>query len=430
MKTIDGISKIKNPVTQTGLRVGAVTSTIDLFAKRVVVRLLKQIQIGHLTLEEGGETSSFGQPQYTAQHVAHINIKSPCFYRKVMLAGTIGAGESFMDGDWTSPNLTKLVQLVVLNQAMLRNMDSKWSAAYKGVASLVDRLNRNSKSGSKKNIAAHYDLSNDFFKLFLDEKMMYSSAIYPNPTTELAAAASYKLEHICRRLKLQPTDHLLEIGSGWGGMAIYAAKHYGCRVTTTTISEQQYQYALEKIREEGLEEQITLLKKDYRELTGVFDKLVSIEMIEAVGHDYYQQYFTKCNDLLSPSGLMLIQAITTTDQRFQREKNNIDFIRKYIFPGGCLPSNAVIAEHIANDTDMHLVCLGDLTLDYAVTLSDWQRRFKENLTSVYEQGFDDRFVRMWEFYLSYCEGGFRERVINTSQFVFAKPLCRDIPYIA
>lgn len=407
----------------------AKASVLDRIAKHLVLASLRQITVGHLTVEDNGEVFSFGETASRTAYVGHVNVKNSSFYVKILLAGTIGAGEAYMKGLWTSPNLTMVVRIMVLNQSMLQNMDSKWSNAYKFTASQLDKLKKNSRSGSKKNIAAHYDLSNDFFQLFLDRSMMYSSAIYPSTNSTLEQAAQYKLDHICQKLRLKSSDHLLEIGSGWGGMAIYAAKHYGCRVTTTTISEQQYLYAKEQIAREGLEGKITLLKEDYRDLTGTYDKLVSIEMIEAVGHEFYSQYFKKCSSLLKPEGLMLIQAITTTDQRYQREKDNIDFIRKFIFPGGCLPSNAVIAEHIVNDTDMHMVSLQDITLDYAQTLADWRERFSANLSKVYEQGFDEYFVKMWEFYLCYCEGGFKERVINTSQLVFAKPLCRDLPTV-
>lgn len=405
----------------------AAPSMLDRVAKKLFLGMLKQMQVGHLTVEDDGDVFSFGEPQQTAKVVAHINIKHPSVYSKVMFTGTIGSAECYMAGHWTTPNLTMVVRVMVLNQAMLQNMDSKWSGAYTFIASQFDRLRKNTKVGSKKNIAAHYDLSNDFFSLFLDSSLMYSSAIYKTPSTSLEEAAAYKLDHICKQLKLTPEDHLVEIGAGWGGMAIHAAKHYGCKVTTTTISEQQFLYAQAAIKRAGLESKITLLKKDYRDLEGQFDKLVSIEMIEAVGYDFYRQYFSKCSSLLKPDGLMLIQAITTTDQRYHREKDNIDFIRKYIFPGGCLPSNAVIAEHLANDTDMHMVQLEDITLDYAKTLEHWRTRFTDKLDSVFAQGFDEHFVKMWEFYLCYCEGGFKERVINTSQFVFAKPMCRELP---
>jgi cyclopropane-fatty-acyl-phospholipid synthase len=272
----------------------------------------------------------------------------------------------------------------------------------------------------------HYDLGNDFFKLFLDPTMMYSSAVFPNQETSLDEASLYKLDLICQKLQLSDKDHLMEIGTGWGGMAIYAAKHYGCRVTTTTISEEQYNYACAAVKREGLEDKITLLLKDYRDLDGDYDKLVSIEMIEAVGHEYYDSYFQKCSELLKPDGLMLIQAITILDQRYKHAKNNVDFIQRYIFPGGCLPSNEVISKSVANKTDLHIVDLHDIGMDYARTLAEWRKRFNGSADQVDSMGFDDVFYRMWEFYLCYCEGGFTERAISAAQFLFAKPYARDV----
>ncbi|MEP2617567.1 MAG: cyclopropane-fatty-acyl-phospholipid synthase family protein, partial [Marinomonas sp.] len=288
-------------------------------------------------------------------------------------------------------------------------------------AKIVHRMNANTKKGSKDNISAHYDLGNDFFFLFLDPTMMYSSAIYPQQEASLEEAAVHKLDRICQKLQLTEADHLLEIGTGWGGMAIHAAKHYGCKVTTTTISKEQYEFAKERVEAEGLQDKITLLLKDYRDLEGQYDKLVSIEMIEAVGHEYYDSYFSKCSELLKPHGVMVIQAITIADQRYDYARRSVDFIQRYIFPGGCLPSNQVIAHKIASKTDMQIVGLEDITEHYAKTLADWRTRFHEARHHVLDMGFDDVFCRMWDFYLAYCEGGFKERAISTGQFVFAKP---------
>jgi cyclopropane-fatty-acyl-phospholipid synthase len=286
---------------------------------------------------------------------------------------------------------------------------------------LAHLLNRNTHSGSRRNISAHYDLGNDFFRLFLDPTMMYSSAIFESPADTLETAAVAKLDEICRQLELSPEDHLLEIGTGWGGMAIHAASRYGCRVTTTTISREQYEHARAEVERHGLSDRITVLCEDYRQLTGEYDKLVSIEMIEAVGHDFYRSYFQCCSKLLKADGKMVIQAITIPDQRYDRARRSVDYIKRYIFPGGCLPSLAVIAQHIAEDTDLQLVHLRDITRDYARTLAHWRERFLANLDSVRAMGFDERFIRMWEFYLCYCEGGFRERIIGTAQLAFAKP---------
>jgi cyclopropane-fatty-acyl-phospholipid synthase len=303
----------------------------------------------------------------------------------------------------------------------LESMDSKKSWLKRAGLGVAHALNSNTLTGSRKNISAHYDLGNDFFELFLDRSMMYSAAVFPEKTSSLEVAAEHKLDLVCQQLQLKPSDHLLEIGTGWGGMAIFAAQNYGCKVTTTTISREQFEYAKQRVKEAGLEHQITLLCEDYRKLEGNYDKLVSIEMIEAVGHSYYQTYFRKCNSLLKETGLMAIQAITMVDQRYDAARSSVDFIKRYIFPGGSLPSVEVIAKHLRADTDMQMIHLRDITDHYADTLACWRQRFFEKIEEVRLQGFDTNFERMWEFYLCYCEGGFRERVIGTVQLTFAKP---------
>jgi len=282
-------------------------------------------------------------------------------------------------------------------------------------------LKRNTQKGSRENITAHYDLGNKFFELFLDPTMMYSAALFADPAASLEAASVAKLEEICRQLSLKPDDHLLEIGTGWGGMAIHAAKHYGCKVTTTTISAEQYEYACQQVREEGLDDRVTLLCEDYRHLTGQYDKLVSIEMIEAVGHQFYKDYFETCSRLLKDDGKMVLQAITIPDRRYEEARDSVDYIKRYIFPGGCLPSLSVMAEHVARDTDMQMVHLRDITEDYAITLARWRERFLLQTEAVEQMGFDQDFIRLWDYYLSYCEGGFRERIIGTVQLALAKP---------
>ncbi|MGH1469730.1 MAG: class I SAM-dependent methyltransferase [Cellvibrionaceae bacterium] len=393
----------------------------DALAKKGVVKALGFLKIGRLIIEDGGQVSSYGQSSKETDLVANISIHAPSVYRDVLFRGTIGAGESYMLGHWTTPDLLKVIRVLVLNMQVVEQLDNNTSVVNKVSHALLHLSNLNTKQGSKKNISAHYDLGNDFFELILDKSMMYSGAIYPKNDSTLEVAAEHKLEHICQKLRLTSSDHLLEIGTGWGGMAIYAAKHYGCKVTTTTISKEQYEYAKVRVQQEGLADKVELLLEDYRDLSGKFDKIVSIEMIEAVGHKFYENYFSKCSRLLKESGLMVIQAITIPDQRYQQAKNSIDFIQKYIFPGGCLPSNSIIAKHIAEDTNMQIVGLEDITLHYAKTLKEWRKRFFQHIDSVVSQGFDNRFIRMWEFYLCYCEGGFQERVIGTSQFVFAKP---------
>lgn len=405
------------------------SSWLDTFARKGVLKLLQKIKVGHLTIEESGQVYCFGESQQETNLIAHISVRHPSAYRYVLLNGTIGSGEAYMLNAWWSADLLQVIRLMVANMSMLRDMDTRWSNIQQWANTLMHKLRVNSKTGSRKNIAAHYDLSNDFFSLFLDPSMLYSAAIYPTATATLEQASKTKLERICQRLQLNEKDHLLEIGSGWGGMAIYAAKHFGCTVTTVTLSRAQFEYAQSWAARENLTDRVTVLLKDYRDIDGVFDKIVSIEMIEAVGYQYYSDYFSACSKLLSPQGKMLLQAITIADQRYELEKHNVDFIQRYIFPGGCLPSVEVIAKHIARDTDMQVVGMEDITFHYAQTLADWRKRFFMQIDAVKKLGFDDVFIRMWDFYLCYCEGGFRERAISTSQWVFAKPQCKELPEV-
>ena len=402
------------------------TSFWDVLAKKTILKVLHKIEVGRLVLEDEGQVYEFGEPADTATVTAHIFVHHISAYKDVLFGGTIGSGEAYMLGSWSSSSLLNVIRLMVLNIETLNKMDNSRPVIGRITSKLMHFLNANTQSGSRKNISAHYDLGNDFFRLFLDPTMMYSSAVFPSEKASLEEASINKLDLICKKLNLTETDHLMEIGTGWGGLAIHAAKNYGCKVTTTTISREQYEYACEAVKREGLEDKITLLLEDYRNLTGCYDKLVSVEMIEAVGHKYYDSYFAKCSSLLKDDGLMLIQAITIADQRYEEAKRSVDFIQRYIFPGGCLPSNEVIAKCIARKTDLMIVGLHDIGQDYAKTLAEWRRRFHANMDAVKQQGFDDIFCRMWEFYLCYCEGGFLERVISTAQIVFAKPGARAI----
>ena len=335
--------------------------------------------------------------------------------------GAIGGAEAYMLGKWSSPDLTAVVRLMSANIDVLNDMDDARFLSRRVVEKIMHWLNRNSEKQARENISRHYDLSNDFFALFLDPSMMYSAAVFPDADTDLDAAAIHKLDLICKKLELGATDHLLEIGTGWGGLAIHAARDYGCRVTTTTISAQQYEAACRRVREAGLEHRITVLCEDYRNLQGRFDKLVSVEMIEAVGHAYYRQYFAGCASLLKPDGLMLLQAITVPEQRYEYAQKSVDFIQKYIFPGGSLPSHEAIIANIRQHTDMVMVGMHEIGLDYARTLDAWRQRFLARLDEVRALGFDDTFIRMWNYYLCYCQGGFEERIIGTAQILFAKP---------
>lgn len=421
MKSIAAVEEKFDSSLRTGLS--------DKVFKKLILTMLGNMTRGHLTIEDDGTVYTFGESAKKAHVIAHISVKHPSAYRQVILNGTIGSAEAYMQGAWETSDLVQVIRIFVLNMAVLRSLDTRWTYFFKFCANAWHKLNANSKKNAKKNISAHYDLSNDFFELFLDKTMLYSAAIFPNMASSLYEASVNKMEHICQRLNLNSADHLLEIGTGWGGMAIYAAKSRGCRVTTVTLSKEQCRYAQDWVCKEGLNDLVDVQLKDYRDVHGKFDKLLSIEMIEAVGYEYYKEYFAKCSSLLTSKGKMLIQAITISDQRFHQEKNNIDFIQRYIFPGGCLPSNEVIAKHVCKNTDMQIVGLEDITLHYAKTLSEWRRRFFSQVDQVKELGFDDVFIRMWEFYLAYCEGGFSERVIHTSQILMAKPDCRDLPQI-
>lgn len=401
------------------------SSVIDKFAKEFVLRVLKSLSIGHLTIEDSGTTHSFGEPLDSAELIAHIKVNDQTFYRDIFLNRSIGAGEGYMRNSWSSPDLLKFIQLMSRNLLVINQLDQKRPLINRLAIKLMHLLNANTLKGSRKNISAHYDLGNDFFELFLDPTMMYSSAIFPSKDASLYEASVHKLETICQKIELSPEDRLLEIGTGWGGLAIYAAKHYGCKVTTTTISREQYEYAKQRVEVENLSDKVTLLLEDYRDLevkeSGQFDKLVSVEMIEAVGHENYDKYFEQCDKLLKPDGLMLIQAITIADQRYLSAKYSVDFIQRYIFPGGSLPSVEVMASCTSKKTAMQIVDIQDISEHYADTLLHWREAFLKNIEQVREQGFDDVFCRMWEFYLVYCEGGFRERVISTVQVVMAKP---------
>jgi cyclopropane-fatty-acyl-phospholipid synthase len=390
-------------------------------ARRVCLRLLANIQFGSLVLHDGGEAFHFGSTADPAQPHAEVHVHDRGLYRMMLSGGSIASGEAYMQGLWTSPNLVAVMRLFSANLPTLEMLEARQSWLVRLGLKLSHALKRNTHSGSRKNISAHYDLGNNFFRLFLDPTMMYSAALFETDRTGLDEASVAKLDELCRQLELGSDDHLLEIGTGWGGLAIHAASHYGCRVTTTTISKEQYEYARARVRAAGLEDRVSVLCEDYRKLEGSFDKLVSVEMIEAVGHDFYSSYFSRCSQLLKPNGKMVIQAITIADQRYEAARKSVDFIQRYIFPGGSLPSVAVIADHLARDTDMQMVHLRDITRDYALTLAHWRERFLAAQAAVRQLGFDQSFVRMWEFYLAYCEGGFRERIIGTVQLAFAKP---------
>jgi cyclopropane-fatty-acyl-phospholipid synthase len=372
-------------------------------------------------LHEADQSLHFGKSDCASGIQASVQVHDQQLYRDMLSGGSIAAGEAYIRGYWSTPNLTEVMRFFSANLALLEGLKSKHSWLFKQTLRLQHFFNRNTQTGSRKNIAAHYDLGNDFFQHFLDPTMMYSAAVYENADSTLYDASTNKLRILCEQLELKPSDHLVEIGSGWGAMAVYAAQNYGCKVTTTTISQEQFKLTCERVKQAGLEDRVTVLCEDYRDLRGRFDKLVSIEMIEAVGHEFFATYFAKLSSLLKPHGSAVIQSITIPDARYDAYKSSVDFINRYIFPGGCLPSLGQIAKHIAEQTDLEMVHLRDITQDYARTLAVWRERFFEKLSAIKAMGFDDDFERLWEYYLCYCEGGFRERVIGTVQLTFAKP---------
>ncbi|WP_396588599.1 class I SAM-dependent methyltransferase [Bermanella sp. R86510] len=392
-------------------------------ARKLVFAQLNKLHTGSLVINEGDQSFHFGETLDPSHELyAQLDIQDQGAYVDILTGGSIGAAEAYMTGDWTSPDLTKAVRVMARNIDLLNAMEG-------GIASLVSGpflkffhyLNQNSEKGSRRNIVAHYDLGNELFELFLDPTMMYSSGIFPAENASMEDASLNKLKTICERLQLSDQDHVVEIGTGWGGFAIYAAQNYGCRVTTTTISDEQYNLAQQRVKDAELEDKITLLKQDYRKLDGQYDKLVSIEMIEAVGAKYFDTFFEKCSSLLKDNGLMLIQAITIEDQRFDRALKNVDFIQRYIFPGSCIPSIQAMLTATKKVTNLNLLASHDFGLHYSRTLKLWQEAFNKQDDTVSKLGYSEDFKRMWRFYLSYCEGGFAERAIGVSHLVWAKP---------
>jgi cyclopropane-fatty-acyl-phospholipid synthase len=385
-----------------------------------MLKVFASLPQGQLIIKEKGVlVDTFGNKGSDLH--AEIDFQCLSVYQSLLFGGSVASGETFSEGLWTTPNLTNVIRIFARNLPLLDSWEAKMEWLAFPIRKIGHLANKNSTTGSKKNIAAHYDLGNKLYTRFLDESMMYSAAIYSSEDSTLAQAQATKLKTICDKLQLVPEDHLVEIGTGWGGLAIFAAKNYGCKVTTTTISEEQHQYTQDLIIKQGLQDKITLLKKDYRVLEGKFDKLVSIEMIEAVGKEYLPTFFKKCSSLLKDQGLMVLQAITISDHRFDSYSKNVDFIQKHIFPGGFLPSQLLINQHLRKHTDLMIRDLHDIGLDYARTLKDWHHKLLENKEPLAKDGYDERFMNMWRYYFSYCEGGFLERTISTVQLVISKP---------
>lgn len=377
---------------------------------------MKQLKHGRVIFIDGETTLNCGDdPSPTAT----VEVHDDRFYTTLAAGGAVGAAEAYMQGLWTCDHLTDLIRILLRNMDVLEGLGN---AAYKKpLYKLLHWMNQDTESGSKKNIAAHYDLGNQLFEHFLDPTMTYSAGIFESDDTTMEQASIAKLDRICQKLELSEQDHVVEIGSGWGSFALHAAGEYGCRVTTTTISEEQFSLASERIHAAGLEDKITIVKKDYRQMEGQYDKLVSIEMIEAVGLGYLGSYFEKCASLLKPTGKMLIQAITIADQHYEFSKKNVDFIQRYIFPGGALPSVTALTNIATEVSNLRMTALEDITDHYAMTLREWRQKFYANVDAITQLGYDNRFLRMWEYYLCYCEGGFDERSIGCVQAEFTKP---------
>lgn len=384
----------------------------------------KNLKTGHISINDGDETFSFGDG--SSDEKVSVDIHSQEFYVMTGSGGALGIAEAYVAGYWSSDDVVKLFQIILRNRDILLSLEKGFAKLVKPINKMIHRGRQNTLKGSKENILAHYDLSNDFYKLWLDPSMTYSCAFFNNDSVTLEEASIEKLDRICRKLDLSEDDSVLEIGTGWGSFSIHAAKNYGCKVTTTTISDAQFDYARSRIEDEGLESKITLINKDYRDLDGKYDKIVSIEMIEAVGYEYIPDYFSKLSSLLKNNGLVALQGITYNDQNFEVYKNSVDFIKKYIFPGSCLISIAQIIDVIKKDTDLAMVDMEDITKHYAVTLSRWRKNFMDVIPKVKEMGYSQAFINMWEFYFLYCEAGFSERNIGDVQMIFAKSGSRNI----
>ena len=367
---------------------------------------------------------------------AKVYVGDAEMYRQIMLGGTIGAAESYMQQQWSTDDLTSLIRIMIRNLDYFTRLEKSWARIKNVWHYCQHALRHNSMANSRKNIYEHYDLGNDFYRLFLDPSLNYSSGVFADlsPTAlvkeSMLSASIRKMDAICQKLEISSLDHVLEIGTGWGAMAVHMASKYGCRVTTTTISQQQFNVASERVKEAGLENLVTVLLKDYRELEGEYDKLVSIEMIEAVGHQYYDQFFSKCNDLLRADGAMLLQAITIGEQNYEYHIRNVDFIGKYIFPGGSLPSISALSRSIGRVSKMRMIHQMDITPHYERTMLCWREKFFERLDAIRALGYDESFLRRWHFYLCYCEAAFAERRVHCTHLMFAKPHSKLEPVFA
>lgn len=382
-------------------------------ARWLLFRLLSGIRDSSLTVYEGAQTFHFGDPSAALR--ADVHILSPGVYWRLLTGGSLGAAQAWMDREWETDALTSLLQILALNSNVLGRLEKGFQLLGGPLERIRHWTRRNHREQARENIAAHYDLGNDFYTHFLDDELLYSSALFTTDKQDLTQAQREKMARLCEQLALTSDDHLLEIGTGWGAMAEYAARHYGCRVTTTTLSQAQYDWAKARIARAGLEERVQVLLCDYRDLTGTFDKLVSVEMIEAVGKRYLPVFFRTCQARLRPGGKMALQAITIQDQRYRDYSKSVDFIQRYIFPGGFLPSITAMSALMTRHTDFVVRNLFDMGPDYARTLAHWRQRFVQAWPDIEKLGFDERFRRMWLYYFGYCEAGFNARTISVVQ---------------
>ncbi|QEG36858.1 SAM-dependent methyltransferase [Bythopirellula goksoeyrii] len=395
-------------------------TVLDRWYRAALVHRLNRIETGKLILVDSTGSICLNQNE-SSSFVGEIHVLDPRFYRQAVLGGGVGAAEAFIRGFWESPDLLQLMRVMARNRHVLTGLEDGFVRLVKPLQRIGHWARRNTLQGSRQNIADHYDLSNEFFATFLDSTMSYSAGIFEHPKATLEDASIAKFKRLCQLLKLTADDHLLEIGTGWGGLAICAAREYGCRVTTTTISQTQYEYVLRKVNESGLADRIRVLRQDYRELQGQYDKLVSVEMIEAVGHEFLNVFFTKCASLLRPGGRFALQAITIPEEREKNYLRSVDFIQKYVFPGGSLPSTNSIKRAVAVSTDLQLEAIDEFGAHYGETLARWHRQFVANLNAYRVMGMSERFIRTWRYYFSYCEAGFREEMIELKQILFVRP---------
>jgi cyclopropane-fatty-acyl-phospholipid synthase len=400
-------------------------SPLAALGRRLLLRQFTSLREGELRIVEwDGSEHQFGRRTPRLDVSVTLRVDHPQLYADAAFGGTVGAGEAYIRGLWRCDDLTALVRLFVANRDMMNGMDSRWALLSRPLLKVFHFLNRNSRGGSARNIAAHYDLGNALYELMLDPTMAYSCGIFTAADSTLEQASIAKFEAVCRKLRLRPGDRVVEIGTGWGGLAIHAAARYGCHVTTTTISREQHEYTRERIARAGLGDRITLLLEDYRDLRGRYDKAMSIEMIEAVGAGYLDTYLAKCAALLEPHGAMLLQAITLQDQFYAQARKSVDYIQRFVFPGSFIPSVEAISRSLTRVTDLKIFHLEDIGPHYARTLREWRSNFFGNLDKVRALGYPDSFVRLWEYYLCYCEGGFAERQLGDVQLLLTKPDCR------